>query len=295
MTISGYNESMVDLSVIIISFNTREITAKSIDSLVTSLQSSRISYEIIVVDNASTDGSLDMLHSKPVRVLALPENLGFGKANNRGVAISQGKYILYLNSDVIIDHVDFADVLKYMDDNRDIGVLTVKVNLLKNGIDPASHRGFPTLWRSFTYFSGLEKTLGRFSAFKKLFGGYHLLQHDLQSVHEIDSPTGAFYLTRKEILDTVGGFDEKFFMYGEDLDLSFRIKEAGYKIMYFPKYMVTHLKHASGLRQETNTIRNKTKKHFYEAMRIFYDKHYARRYPPVVNGLVHMVIDLKKG
>lgn len=286
---------MVDLSIVIVSYNTQDITAKCIRSLLTSLQTTpQVTFEIIVVDNNSQDGSLETLEKLPVHLISLPENVGFGRANNRGVAVSQGMYVLYLNSDVIIDKVDFEAVLNYLDAQKEIGVLTVKVNLLKNGIDPASHRGFPTLWRSFCYFTGLERFLGRFRPLQGIFGGYHLLQYNLDEVHEIDSPTGAFYLTRKEILDKIGGFDEKFFMYGEDLDLSFRIKELGYKIVYYPYYYVTHLKYSSGLKQAKTTVRTNTRKHFYEAMQIFYDKHYSKLHPGFVNSFVRLIIDLKQ-
>ena len=106
-----------------------------------------------------------------------------------------------------------------MEQDSSIGVMTVKVVLPDGSLDPASHRGFPTIWRSFSYYSGLEKVFGKLPFLNRAFGGYHLTYENLKKRHEIDSPTGAFYLTRKETFDKVNGFDESFFMYGEDLDL----------------------------------------------------------------------------
>lgn len=181
-----------------------------------------------------------------------------------------------------------------MEKNKDVGILTVKVLLTNEMIDPASHRGFPNLWNAFCYFSGLEKLLGKVPIVGRFFGGYHLTYLDLTTPHEIDSPTGAFFLTRKKILDDIGGFDEEFFMYGEDLDLAFRIKQLGYRVLYYPFYTVTHIKHASGLQNENGDVRKKMKESFYESMKIFYQKHYAKHYPALCNLLVYHVIDLKK-
>ncbi len=281
---------MPKLSIIILSYNTAEITKKCLLSLFKSLNNDKaLEYEVIVVDNGSTDKSVEMLKSGKVGKLKLienKENIGYPKGNNQALKSAQGKYILFLNSDVIIDKLRFGRLLNYFDSRPEVGVLTVRVNLSTGSIDPASHRGFPTLWNSFCYFFKLEK-LG------KIFGGYHLSYLDLSAIHEIDSPSGAFYLVRKEILDKVGGFDERFFMYGEDLDLSFRIKELGYKIIYYPLFRVTHLKYASGLKNGDGETKTTVKKHFYNAMKIFYEKHYSAVYPSLLNKLIYMLIDLK--
>ncbi|OGK38311.1 hypothetical protein A3F03_01945 [Candidatus Roizmanbacteria bacterium RIFCSPHIGHO2_12_FULL_41_11] len=284
---------MVDLSVIVPSYNTKDITKQCIEALHQALSLQKITSEIIVVDNASTDGSREMLKRLPVKLIELPENKGYGVANNVGVKFAQGRYILFLNSDVMIKLVNFDDLIHYLHEHLEVAVLTVEVNLPSGGIDPASHRGFPTIWRTFCYFSKLEQYLGKIPLLRRSFGGYHLLHLDLNSEHEIDSPTGAFYLTRREVIEKVGGFDEQFFMYGEDLDLSYRIKKLGYKIMYIPRYRVLHLKHQSGLKNGHNQIRSKITKHFYQSMKIFYTKHYAQKNPAPVNSLVNFFIDLK--
>lgn len=285
----------MDLSVIIVTYNTSELTQKCLKNLLSVLNIHKdLTFEVIVVDNASTDDTLDMLKKHPVKTIISAENLGFGAGNNIGLQAAQGKYILYLNTDVMVEDVNFRELIDFMETRSDIGVLTVKVNLPSGEIDPASHRGFPTLWRSFTYFTKLEFILGRFLPFRRLLGGYHLLHKNFNETHEIDSPTGAFYLTRREIVEKLRGFDEDYFMYGEDLDLSYRIKKLGFKVMYYPTYSVVHLKHQSGLKTKKSKTRSHIRQHFYESMKIFYRKHYARKKPELVNSIVYSIIDFKK-
>jgi len=288
---------MKDLSIIILSFNTKDVTLDCLNSVIKSLN--RINYEIILVDNASSDGSSEEVKNqksniKNLKLIQNKENIGFARANNQAAKEARGKYLLFLNSDVIVDHVKFDELIEYFDSNPTVAVLTVKVNLTENGIDPASHRGFPTLWRSFCYFLGLERWLAKNRLSAKIFGGYHLLDRDLNQEHEIDSPSGTFFLVRKNIFDQVKGFDEDFFMYGEDLDLAYRIKESGYKIIYYPRQSVTHLKYRSGLKSSDNNVRRNIRKHFYDAMKIFYRKHYSGKYPSFINKLVYVVIDFFK-
>lgn len=283
---------MIDLSVIIVSFNTKEITRQCLQSLQASLaKATSISAEIIVIDNASEDGSLEMLKEFPVTTISSKTNLGFGKANNAALKQTKGEFILYLNSDVIHKDVDYAALLEYMRANKDVGALTVKVLLKGNPIDPASHRGFPTPWRSFTYYSKLERLFWHVPGLNRIFGGYHLAGKDLNSVHEVDAITGAYFLSRRDLLNKLNGFDEDFFMYGEDLDLAFRIKEQGYRIMYYPQFVVDHLKYSSGIKTSDSSLRNKSRQHFYEAMLIFYRKHYKNIYPGIVYKLVAFAVN----
>jgi GT2 family glycosyltransferase len=289
---------MMKLSIIILSYNTKEVTERCLTSLLKSLpHTKKLESEVIVVDNGSTDGSGEMLQRhkahRVLKVIKNNNNLGFAQANNQAIKVAKGQYILFLNSDVILNKINFIRLVNYLDTKKEVGVLTVKVQLPSGDIDPASHRGFPTVWNSFCYFFKLEKLLGRFPFIGRLFGGYHLAYLDLATAHEIDSPSGAFYLTRKKILDEVDGFDEQFFMYGEDLDLSYRIKEAGYKVLYYPLFSVTHLKYVSGLATVDEKVKNKIKKHFYQAMKIFYKKHYQDKNPQFLNQLIYFFIDLK--
>ncbi|MEN9327556.1 MAG: hypothetical protein RI947_364 [Candidatus Parcubacteria bacterium] len=296
---------MKDLSVIIVSYNTKDITKDCLDSLFASFHSiekhNPFTAEVIVVDNGSQDGSQDMLtaykHSSrsfTYSSILQKNNTGFSKANNVGLSKANGKYILYLNSDVIVNSVNFAELVKYMDHDTLIGALTVRVNLTHGGIDPASHRGFPTAWRAFCYYARLEKIFGSIPVFNRIFGGYHLTYLNLDTVHQIDSCTGAFFMARASLLHEVKGFDETFFMYGEDLDLAYRIKERGYKVLYYPLYIVTHLKHKSGLSSSSISTAGKTKDYFYDSMKLFYRKHYAKESPAFINMLMYFFIDLKK-
>jgi len=290
---------MISLSIIIVSFNTKEITKKCLLSLKKNFIHYPLDYEIIVVDNDSNDGSVQMLLDlekqwNNLHIFLSKKNLGFGKANNFGVEKSKGKYILYLNSDVIVANIDFRDLIKLMKMQKDIGALTVKVILLTGEIDPASHRGFPTLWRSFTYFSGLEKISKNIPILNKLFGGYHLVNLNLNEIHEVDVLTGAFLFTKREIVDKFGGFDKDYFAYGEDIEMAFQIKKIGYKIIYYPLWKVLHLKSSSGLKKKDTKIRKKTSFYFYDSMKIFYHKHYAKDHNWLTNQLVYLVIDIKK-
>ncbi len=290
---------MISLSIIIVSFNTKEITKKNLSSLHKNLIKYPLEYEVIVVDNDSRDGSAEFLLDlekkwENLHVFLSKKNLGFGLGNNLGLEKSNGKYILFLNSDAIISDIDFRDLIKIMEMKKDIGALTVKVVLPTGEIDPASHRGFPTIWRSFTYFSGLEKAFANVPVLNKLFGGYHLVNLNLNNIHEIDVPTGAFLFTKKEILDKFGGFDKDYFAYGEDIEMAFQIKKLGYKIIYYPFWKVVHLKSVSGLKKNDLNIRKKTSYHFYDSMKIFYDKHYAKDHNWLTNKFVHLAIDIKK-
>ncbi len=263
-----------------------------------------LSSEVVVVDNASKDNTLITLKNIEqlfneqkigLTVVHNSQNLGYSKANNKGASISKGKYLLFLNSDVLIEDISFKNLLAQLQNDSKLAGLTVKVVLPDGNLDPASHRGFPTIWRSFSYFSGLEKIFGKIPGLNRLFGGYHLTSRSLKNIHEIDSPTGAFYLIKRDVFEEVGGFDEDFFMYGEDIDLSYRIKSLGYKIIYTPSYKVTHLKYQSGLQSEDRQTKSKTKQHFYDAMKIFYRKHYERKTPKIITNIIFSVINKKAG
>lgn len=291
---------MPELSIIILSYNTSSLTQKTLDSLIQSLKSSTITSEIIVIDNGSTDGSIKLLESYRknkfhqgivYKCFLNKRNVGYPKGNNQGIKIAQGTHILFLNSDVIMRKMNFDKIIDEMNKHDDWGALTVRVNLSDGSIDPASHRGFPTLWSAFCYFMKLEKLLGTIPFVGKYFGGYHLTNLNLKEIHEIDSPTGAFFLTRRDILKKIKGFDATFFMYGEDLDLSYRIKELGYKIVYYPQYEVIHYKHSSGLKAQDPITRRRTRAYFYKAMKIFYRKHYKKRYPALLNYYIYTIID----
>jgi len=298
----------MDLSVIILSFNTKEITLRCLrefDQVCKNLNQFQV--QVIVVDNASGDGSADMLRNVTANNFALEviyntENCGYSKGNNLGLCRAKGRYLLYLNSDVMTADsnrpIDIAKLITYMDSHKEIGALSVRVELPNGELDPASHRGFPSPWRSLTYFTQLERLVQVWGitnkAMRKIVGGYHLLDKDLDTIHQIDSGTGAFLLCRKELIDELKGFDEQFFMYGEDLDLCYRMKEKGYRVVWYPLYSVIHLKYQSGLGSTDGATKKKIRWHFYDAMEKFYRKHFEKKFCPCINAAILMIIKLSK-
>lgn len=298
----------MDISVIILSYNTRETTLRCLKEFdVICAKSPKVRVELIVVDNASTDGSVESLrnyrpHHCTIECIYNVENVGFSKGNNMGLEKAQSRYVLYMNSDVMVQStthpIELEDLITYMDSHGDTGALTVQVNLPGGQIDPASHRGFPTPWRSLTYLLKLEKLIQilriTHKDVRRVMGGYHLLSEDMKSIHEIDSGTAAFLLCRKNTLDNLKGFDEQFFMYGEDLDMCYRMRMQGSKVLWYPKYTVTHLKYQSGLGSQDGATQRKIRWHFYDAMERFYRKHYNAKYCPCVNMLILTVIKVAK-
>ncbi len=295
----------MDLSIILLSYNTRAITLQTLQSLDLALTAdSALKVEVIVVDNASTDGSGEAIanfklsnanQGKEIsyKFIQSQANEGFSKGNNKGLAQATGKYVLYLNSDMNVDGLRLSELVTYMDSHQKVGIVTPRVNLTSGQIDPASHRGFPTPWRSLCYFSGLERFFAPLRMSSRWFGGYHLRDISLDTEHEIEACTGAFLLIRGDLVSELGGFDERFFMYGEDLDLCYRVKEKGLQVIWFPTQNVIHLKHSSGIGSVSSETRNKIRTHFYEAMQLFYDKHYRQQYPGIVNLIVRGGIWLK--
>ena len=291
----------MDLSIILLSYNTRDITIQTLESLHRAIGADKsLKIEVIVVDNASTDGSgeeIQKLKFKSenyhLQFIQNKANEGFSKGNNRGLGVATGNYILYLNSDMNVDGLRLSELVTYMDEHQKVGIVTPRVNLTSGQIDPASHRGFPTPWRSLCYFSGLERFFAPLGMTSRWFGGYHLLERSLDTEHEIEACTGAFLLIRGDVVRELGGFDERFFMYGEDLDLCFRVRENGWQVIWLPTQKVVHLKYSSGIGSVSIETRNRIKAHFHEAMWLFYDKHYSQRYPLWVTVLVRSGIWLK--
>jgi hypothetical protein len=234
-----------------------------------------------------------MLKQMPVTPVLLSENVGYAKANNKAFARATGEFILFLNSDVYVQNVNLYSLGTAFRTNPDWGALTVRVNLEDGSLDKASHRGFPTPWHSFCYYAGLHDLAKHVSFLRPLFGGYHLLHKDLTVKHEVDVISGAFFMTRKKILQEVGAFDEDFFMYGEDIDLAYRIKQSGRSIIYDPQYHVLHLKYKSGIGTKDTLVQKEIRRHFFDAMKIFYKKHYESKYPFFINALVYAVISFK--
>ena len=232
-----------------------------------------------------------------VKLIKSKKNLGYAGGNNLGLKRTQGEFILFLNSDTEIDKEALIKMMKFMKGNSRTGASTPKTMLFSGGMDPDCHRGFPIPWASITYFLGLEKLFPK----SKLFGQYHQFYLDLNKTHEIDAGFGTFMFVRKKALDEVGHWDEQYFFYGEDLDLFYRIKEAGWKIMFYPEVLATHHKGASsGLRKESKEVarpsretRIRVAKASIKAMEIFYKKFYQNKYPFWLTWVVLLGIKAK--
>ncbi len=289
----------MDLSIIIVSYNTKEFLKGCIESIYKTTKN--IKFEIIVVDNNSSDTTvqlLEKLKTDNFRFIANNQNLGFSKANNLGVKKATGKYLLFLNPDIEVHENTLEEMVKFMDQHEDGGAATCKVIMPNGEIDDASHRGFPTPWNSLAHFSGLSKLFGK----RKLFGGYNLKHLNLATMHEIEALAGAFMIVRRSAGEQVGWWDEDYFFYGEDLDFCYMLKQHSWKIYYVPDYSVLHYKGVSGgikkTSQDITTASKETKtratKARFNAMRIFYKKHYEGKYPRFVTRLVYMGISLKQ-
>ena len=268
----------MDLSVVIVNYQTFELTKNTISSILE--YDYPFSYEIIVVDNASADDSLSKLKkyfSDQVTFIASSKNDGFAAGNNQGLEIALGKYILLLNSDTVVWENTLESIYSYMEENSDVGACGCRV-LLENGeLDKACKRSFPNVKNSF------------FRLFHIPTGSkddnYNLDNLADDGVYEIDCLTGAFLFIQKRVLDEIGLLDETFFMYGEDIDLCYRIKGAGWKIIYYGKSAITHFKGASSKKQKSKLIYE-----FYRAMYIYYKKHHARELSFIVNFVVYIGI-----
>jgi GT2 family glycosyltransferase len=286
---------MSDLSIIVLNYNTHKITTECLKRVESALNFN-CKAEIICIDNASSDGSPDVLENYlkkikrtniQTKLIKNSQNLGFAKANNQGIKIATGDYILLLNSDVMIEKEVFQKQLQFMASNPQYDVSTCKIVLKDGNIDPACHRGFPTPWASFTYFSGLEKI---FPA-NQFFSQYHQGWKDQQKVHDIDVISGAFFMAKKDVFTKVGLFDEDYFMYAEDIDFCFRLKQKGLRIGFNPENTVVHLKGVSGKSKKGD----KANSYFWDTMKLFYQKHYSEHYPKSLQTLIFKFIDLKKG
>lgn len=287
-----------DLSVIIVNYNTKDLLYDCLKSIKKAVKPAN-GLEIIVVDNASVDGSQEMVKKEFPNIILIQskKNLGFSKGNNLGVKKATGKYLLFLNSDTKISSKSLVKPLKFLRTHPRIGALTVKLVLGNGQIDPDNHRGFPTPWTSLTHFSGLNKVFPK----SRIFNNYYQSYKDFSKIHRIELPAGSYLMMPSKLFSKLKGWDESYFFYGEDIDLSYRIHEAGYDIVYYPKVEVIHYKGASsGLRKETAKIakppketRIKVAQSSVKAMEIFYKKFYKNKYPKILTSIVLLGIKVR--
>ena len=268
----------MDLSVVIVNYQTFELTKNTINSIFE--YDYPFELEVVVVDNASSDDSMSRLQDyfgDRVRFIASAENNGFAAGNNQALRVVEARYVLLLNSDTIVWENTLESIYNYMEDHKDVGACGCRV-LLENGeLDKACKRSFPNVKNSFFRLFHIPTNSAD--------DNYNLDNLPDDEIYEIDCLTGAFMFMRKEALDTAGLLDETFFMYGEDIDLCYRIKNSGWKIIYYGESKITHLKGASSKKQKSKLIYE-----FYRAMYIYYKKHHAEESSFIVNIVVYIGI-----
>lgn len=272
---------MPAVSVIIVSYKVRYYIEQCLNSVLRSVPDA----EIFVVDNDSADGSVEFLRKRfpQVEVIDNGCNAGFGKANNIALAKATGRYVLFLNPDTVVAERTIPGCIEYMDAHPDTGAVGVRMQYGDGHFALESRRSLPTPSVAFWHMTGI----GRLFSHSRVFAKYHLSYLDRDRECGIDVVSGAYMFIRKEVLDKIGGFDEAFFMYGEDIDLSYRILQQGYKNCYLPLPIV----HYKG--ESTNKTSYRYAKVFYDAMNIFFDKHF-KRYSRLFAVLVKMVVGVKK-
>ena len=272
------------LSVVIVNYNVRHFLEQCLSSV--RRATAGIDAEVWVVDNNSVDGSVRMVREKfpEVKVIANTDNAGFSRANNQAIGQSKGEYVLLLNPDTVVEDDTFSKAIAFMDAHPEAGGLGVKMIDGKGNFLPESKRGLPTPNVAFYKIFGLSKLFPR----SRTFGKYHLGYLDKDQVHEVEVLSGAFMFMRRETLDKTGLLDEDFFMYGEDIDLSYRIIKAGYKNYYFPETRIIHYKGESTKKSSINYVFV-----FYNAMVIFARKHFSQKNARLFSFLINMAIWLR--
>ncbi len=274
------------LSIIIVNYNVQHFLEQCLHSVFKALKN--IETEIFVVDNNSVDGSIAMLKTKfpQVKLIENKKNTGFSYANNQAIKLSKGEYILLLNPDTVVEEDTFEKIMAFMDTHTDGGGLGVKMLDGKGNFLPESKRGLPTPAVAFFKIFGFSRLFPK----SKIAGRYHLGFLDKDKIHEVDVLSGAFMLLRKSVLDKVGLLDETFFMYGEDIDLSYRIILAGFKNYYFPETRIIHYKGESTRKSSVNYVFV-----FYKAMIIFAKKHFSQNKAQLFSFLISVAIYLRAG
>ena len=261
----------MDLGIVIVNWNTRDLLRECLKSVQDS--DSSVSRRVIVVDNASTDGSAEMVRAEFPRVelIANRVNSGFSGANNLGIKAFDElpRYIVLLNPDTVVPPDAFRLMVDRMDSDPKIGVAGPRLVLPSGNLDLACRRSFPTPEVMFWRVTGLSKLFPK----NRLFGRYNMTFLDEHIETEVDCVVGAFMMVRREAIQRVGLLDEAFWMYGEDIDWAYRIKQAGWKVLYYPRVTVLHVKRAASRQNPKARIE------FQRASLIFYRKHYAAMTP----------------
>jgi N-acetylglucosaminyl-diphospho-decaprenol L-rhamnosyltransferase len=269
--------NVLDLSIVIVNWNTKDLLRGCLTSLYDS--DGDFSFETVVVDNCSDDGSAAMVREEFPHVCLIESEIngGYAYANNHGLRCFQARYYLLLNPDTVVPRDALQRMLEFLDTHPEVGIAGPKLVMDDGELDMACRRSFPTPEISFYRLSGLSRLFPK----SERFGRYNLTHLDPDQVAEVDSVVGAFMMVRREVVEEVGGLDEEYFMYAEDLDWAFRAKRAGWKVYYYPEVTVLHYK-----RQSSQQNKDRADYEFWRAMYIFYRKHYAQDTPFWLHYLV---------
>lgn len=269
------------LSVVILSYNIKELLQKAIKAVYTTYKDKKL--QIIVVDNASSDNSVEIVRKKfpKVKLVQSKVNTGFSKGNNLARKFTKGDVVLFLNPDTEVQKGTIAKCLKILKSKGELGAITCKVMLPNGNIDYSCHRGLPTVWNTFCFWTGLSKLFPKSST----FAGYEANYLDTNESHYIDCVSGTFLMVKREALEAINWWDEGYWWNGEDIEFCYMLKQKGYKIWYESSVAMMHYKgSSSGL---WNTSKMKVDKKTVErsarsaskAMRIFVEKHWKELGP----------------
>jgi O-antigen biosynthesis protein len=269
------------VSIVIVNYNVRNFLEQCLRSVFRAIDG--IAAEVFVVDNHSLDGSQAMVRDKFPQVILIEnkENLGFSRANNQALRMVQGEYVLVLNPDTLLEEETIRKCILFMDSQPEAGALGVKMINGKGQFLPESKRALPTPAVAFFKMFGLAKLFPN----SQKFGKYHLTYLDKDKIHAVEILSGAFMFIRKEALDKAGIFDEDFFMYGEDIDLSYRITKEGYRNYYYPETTIIHYKGESTKKSSINYVLM-----FYKAMLVFYRKHFSKNNVSLFSLLIKLAV-----
>ena len=275
------------LSIIILNYNTKEL----LDDCLASVKkySSEVPMQVIVSDNASTDKSVEMVKKKhPWVEIVEGSNSGFSKGNNRAKKMVKGEMVLFLNPDTVVKRDVFAKTVRYLEEHPKVGAVTCKLVLENGDMDKDVRRKFPTPWISFQ-----RLVLGKTRQ-------YYYEYIPESATHEVDAIQGAFFLSYKKLLDKVGWFDEDYFFDGEDVDLCYQIKKAGFKLVYYPDVHIVHLKGVTKGKVKkwrhklTDVQRKRIRLAGVASMELFYRKNLWKKYPLLFNYFVILGINMFK-
>lgn len=286
---------MKTLEIIIVSYNSLIWLKKTLNSLSKFyLPYSKYNIIVTVVDNASTDGTVSFLETeyRKINLIKSKTNLGFSAGNNLALKKSNADYTMLLNSDMEFTEKskNIDRLIEYLESDHNIGMITPKLLLSNGKLDPACHRGEPSLADVFFYFAGFEKLFSKVKFFTK----YHMLYKDFSTIHEVDAITGACMIMKIETLKKIGYFDERFFMYSEDMDLCRRFREQKYKIIFYPNIEIIHHKYKSGLLSTNKDTSKNISNHFYNSFLLYYDKYYnSKWYYKITRPFIYTFVYLK--